>query len=78
MTLRTLFLTAVTGLALLSCSALSGETEIPNYTVQQADENRSSMPKSRRRARGKALQVQRFGSLRHIFSIRSALKAASL
>jgi len=38
MTLRTLFLTAVTGLALLSCSALSGETEIPNYTVQQADD----------------------------------------
>lgn len=38
MSLRILCLSAITGLSLFSCTAVSGETEIPDYTVQKADE----------------------------------------
>jgi len=37
MTLRILCLSALTCLGMLSCSAVSGETEIPEYSVEQAD-----------------------------------------
>ena len=39
MTLRALCLSAVTSLALMSCSAVSGETEIPDYAVERADDS---------------------------------------
>lgn len=39
MTLRHLILSALTGFALLSCSAVSGETESPEYAVERADES---------------------------------------
>lgn len=37
MTLRTLLATAFLSVALLSCAAVSGETEIPDYAVERAD-----------------------------------------
>ena len=39
MTLRKLFLAVLTTLGLLSCSAVSGETEIPEYAVERADDS---------------------------------------
>ena len=37
MTLRMLCLSTLAFLPMLSCSAISGETEIPDYSVEQAD-----------------------------------------